>query len=451
MTKRIADVEKTADLQCDRKDQKRRREARDDSDGAPSLPVPLPDYGTKDYWDNRYRNHGVDGADGSQKVDDGSPESPEAGHCWYFSYSELRSLVLPLLLGSENHELCQSDLETDDDDVEEWVVEGEDDDQDEWVEAEASEGPGVEPSSEPINQAGGEKDAKQDDKAHEDEEEGGEGEEGGDEEDEEEEEFNLDNAQCSIPKKVLEIGCGDVPLGSGLVDDLMSMQSQQSTKLAKSVVEEVTCIDYSEIVVQNLISEQKGGGKCKKSTDSLEVKYEIVDARKLPYDANSYDLIFEKGTMDAMLSDASEGVQNCIQIVCEMARVCSPGGSILIVSHLNANDPKGMDWLRDVVVRGLEREFQQRNGAKTPPGDEGDACEYVWFISVNGGEGEVVDDEEEELGFRSTYGPAVYILTKKTIPRSLALELYGKPRGDGPEDCRELDELPPVKIEFVEH
>ncbi|EJK46675.1 hypothetical protein THAOC_34642 [Thalassiosira oceanica] len=229
------------------------------------------------------------------------------------------------------------------------------------------------------------------------------------------------------------------------------MQSK-SSKLAKSVVKEVTCIDYSETVVQNLIREQKGGGgsKCKKSSNTLEVKYEILDARKLPYDANSYDLIFEKGTMDAMLSDASEGVENCIQIVCEMARVCSLGGSIMIVSHLNANDPKGMGWLRDVVIRGLEREFQLRNGAKMPSGDD-DAKEFVWFISVNGGEGDVVDDEAEELGFRSTYGPAVYILTKKTVTRSLALEMYGKPRGGGTNDCKDLLELPPVKIEFVTH
>lgn len=436
---------KTADLQSDRKDKKRRREAEacDGSDGESSLDrlASLPNYGTKDYWEDRYRN-GVDGDGGG---------SPEAGHCWYFTYRELRSLVLPLLLGSESHELCQNDLETDDD-VEEWVVEGEEyDGQDEWVEAEA-ETPEAEPSSEPNNQADSGKVAKQDDTVHADEgvEDEGKGDER-EEEDEEEEELNLDSAQYSIPKKVLEIGCGDVPLGSGLVDDLISMQSK-SSKLAKSVVKEVTCIDYSETVVQNLIREQKGGGgsKCKKSSNTLEVKYEILDARKLPYDANSYDLIFEKGTMDAMLSDASEGVENCIQIVCEMARVCSLGGSIMIVSHLNANDPKGMGWLRDVVIRGLEREFQLRNDAKMPSGDD-DAKEYVWFISVNGGEGDVVDDEAEELGFRSTYGPAVYILTKKTVTRSLALEMYGKPRGGGTNDCKDLLELPPVKIEFVTH
>ena len=433
MTKRTAEVNKTAGLQPDREDQKRRREA--DGSGEP-----LPNYGTKDYWEDRYRTG----------VDDGSPE---AGHCWYFSYSELRSLVLPLLLGSENHELCQDDLETDDDDVEEWVVEGEDeeDDRDEWVDAEGAESETSGATSEPRKQAGG-GEPKLDDTAHEDggEEEDGEDEDEDEQEDKhEQEEFNLDSAQNSIPKKVLEIGCGDVPMGSDLVDDLISMQSQ-STKSAESVVDEVTCIDYSETVVQKLIKEHKGGSsQCKKSNNTLEVQYEIMDARKLPYDANSYDLIFEKGTMDAMLSDASEGVENCIQIVREMARVCSLGGSILIVSHLNANDPKGMGWLRDVVIRGLEREFQQRNCSKAPSSDD-DAKEFVWFVSVNGGEGDVVDDEAEELGFRSTYGPAVYILTKKTITKSLALELYGKPRGDGSKEPV-LDKLPPVKIEFVTH
>ena len=57
------------------------------------------------------------------------------------------------------------------------------------------------------------------------------------------------------------------------------------------------------------------------------------------------------------------------------------------------------------------------------------------------------------------YGPAVYILRKKSIPAMVARELFGKKRvktahisndSDG-DDNTELAEMPPVKLSFLSY
>ena len=81
----------------------------------------------------------------------------------------------------------------------------------------------------------------------------------------------------------------------------------------------------------------------------------------------------------------------------------------MIVSHLNANSSKGMQWLDDIIIKGLQ---------------DGDACAR-WKIEVHGGDGEteslashdeneglVIQTEEEEEVDSDKYGPAVYILQK---------------------------------------
>ena len=59
---------------------------------------------------------------------------------------------------------------------------------------------------------------------------------------------------------------------------------------------------------------------------SVTVEYEVADARKLPYDDESFELLIEKGTLDAMLSDTKDGAENSRLIVGECARVLASGG-----------------------------------------------------------------------------------------------------------------------------
>merc|ERR1712194_513434 len=79
-----------------------------------------------------------------------SKEATEPGHEWYFSYEELRPLIMPLLLGDADNDA--SDNESDD-----WN----DEDGDSWVEEE-EEGGITEDECENVSDSGG-KDA---DKEH---------------------------------------------------------------------------------------------------------------------------------------------------------------------------------------------------------------------------------------------------------------------------------------------
>ena len=214
-------------------------------------------------------------------------------------------------------------------------------------------------------------------------------------------------------------------------------------------------------------------------TNQLKPNFQALDARSLPFESNTWDLILEKGTLDAMLSDDDEGVHNCIKIVKEMARLTSEGGAILIVSHLNANEPKGMGWLEDVVFCGLKNEFMERrrkgkekmksnNKVKS---EEDEKKEYVWSVEVHGGEGKFLDVNGDEIENPDNdaipiYGPAVYVIRKKA---SVALDLLGKKKEEEEKDKageegmkevsdedisheeKELMEMPPVKLEFISY
>ncbi|KAL3815994.1 hypothetical protein ACHAXA_010654 [Cyclostephanos tholiformis] len=440
---------------------------------------PAPKYGSREYWDARYKSHVSDaqsandaasGVDGDGCVMDGvwiSKEAMKPGHEWYFSYDELRPLIMPLIFGGDEGSVGDHD---DDEDAESWVEEEGDD---------GDDGEGTD-----------EDDGDDDSIIAEDES----GETGVTLQSRcEEKSDNTNKAMdgacdtAHMPKRVLEVGCGDRPLGMSLASDLISMHAGMGTD-ARLLVEEITCIDYSDIVVRKLNGQRLDGHVCNpsndestlKTTDKLQPIFRTIDARSLPFLSNTYDLVLEKGTLDAMLSDEEEGLSNCIKIVKEMARVTSDGGAIFIVSHLNANEAKGMSWLEDVVFNGLKEEFLMRrqwnrNGeasqvisldenakAKAPRNDNDyneDDKEYIWSVEVHGGGGQHLDANGEEIDDTNedaVYGPAVYIVKKKSVPAAIAKELFGKKKGrlakEGVgenEEEVELAEMPPVKLTFM--
>ncbi|KAL7466704.1 hypothetical protein ACHAXS_006995 [Conticribra weissflogii] len=495
----------------------------------------VPKYGSKEYWDARYKSHKMDHAtlqkvnlgdvtnnssddatskctnqaneeDSDSQKDmaymvDGIELSKEAirpGHDWYFNYDELKPLIIPLILGdmAEDAESAEDELICDEEDS--WAeVEDDEADGDGGIPAEEEEHREELDRARDETEIGYREDERDEEAMKSDNEQ----------EEVDEVEMLIKNyaQQESRPKRVLEVGCGDVPLGLALAADLVSMETASGCN-AKYVVEEITCIDYSEIVVHDLIDNQKkqesdrsdgypidGSKDSERSVrDVLRPSFQAVDARKLPYPSNTYDLILEKGTLDAMLSDPDEGIMNCVAIVKEMARVTAEGGAILIVSHLNANEAKGMSWLEDVVFRGLNEEWQDRRkarkekmrtkSAEKPLDDEqnmkwtGDIeeKESIWSVEVHGGSGKIIcadndggaDDGADDS---QSFGPAVYILRKRCVPLSLAKELFSKLKKTGQNDSGNSgdeegtngdsrngnddydSEMPPVKLEFLNY
>jgi SAM-dependent methyltransferase len=135
---------------------------------------------------------------------------------------------------------------------------------------------------------------------------------------------------------------------------------------------------------------------------TISISYEVADARKLPYKGESFDLLLEKGTLDAMLSGGDgSGSENCRQIVSECGRVLKKGGLLLLVSHINAHTDTGLQWLDEVIVPGL------RNGAG----------KFAWVVEVHGNEPDTLSDGEQanpddDDTQQDSPGPCVYIIKK---------------------------------------
>ncbi|KAL7533735.1 hypothetical protein ACHAWF_004607 [Thalassiosira exigua] len=455
---------------------------------------PAPKYGSKEYWEARYKSHssGIENAGEDEAcVVDGvelTKDATKPGHEWYFTYDELRPLILPLILGTSD----EDSEDEHDEDGESWEEEegGEEEQEEEEECNEEDEG------DHSKNDMDGSEVIALGDSRHQIEQEHETADEDEDDMNHQADPVKATNASNQKPKRVLEVGCGDVPLGTSLVSEFSSQQSDADHG-TQHVIEEVTCIDYSETVVQSLIekyitkhkAEQDQSGSTKdamhqltKDQNRLQPTFRALDARSLPFPSNTYDLILEKGTIDAMLSDEEEGLSNCIQIVKEMARVTSDGGAVLIVSHMNANEPKGMRWLEDVVFRGLKDEFEERHqtnknstetNAGKNPGAIGDGKEYVWSVEVHGGDGKLVDANGDQVEGDASddailvYGPAVYVVKKRGVTASVAKEFFGKSKDDGlktakdsstdgneileadPEDDDAVMEMPPVRLQFL--
>jgi len=248
-----------------------------------------PDYGSKEYWDQRYKNQG----------NEPDENAPLPGHEWYFSYDELQPLLMPL---------AQSVLE---------------------------------------------------------------------------------EMKDASSLTVLEIGCGDRPIGHLFAQDI---RNQSTTSIFVTAL----CTDYSAAVIdilqskQNQVHDPPVSKKLKlehdsatsdtKISSSLQVKYEVIDATKLPYHNKSIHIVMEKGTLDAAMSDKANGLKTCHAVMAETARVLVPDGALVLVSHMNAHDgAAGMAWFQDVVLQGLLANEQ-----------------WFWEVQVHGNSDAESSDEEAD-------------------------------------------------------
>jgi len=386
-----------------------------------------PSYGSQDYWEQRYRKADKPVGSTATNANASSDNEPAAFHSWYFSYEDLKPIILPLILGGRQQ--MQQILGVDGEQEESQFLHVKASGVDANGDNQSHEGkldlpkptrasessPTHESPADPKEQKEGEHNQQA---VGEDGEDGEEDEweevEVQDDEEGEEEESQLETKGLAVkgPISVLEIGCGDVPLGTGLAEDLQNMEAKTAAE-SKLICKRIVCTDYSPTVIDMM---QRGHQKKRKLSpgdaeeDTNEEKssneegkqppleFQVADAREMPFQDDSFHLIFEKGTMDAMISDTEVGVSNCQKIVSESARVLAPGGCFFLVSHINAHTSKGEEWLEEVVLTGLRR------GAES----------VGWTIEVHGSE-PACDNDGEEEGPPEATGPAVYLIFKRKL------------------------------------
>jgi len=93
----------------------------------------------------------------------------------------------------------------------------------------------------------------------------------------------------------------------------------------------ITNVDYSSVVIDQM--------QRRHSTLRPEMEWVVADVRELPFDAGTFDVAFDKGTMDAMMTakgdvwDPPERVErNCNREVDDALRVLRSAGLFLYLT-----------------------------------------------------------------------------------------------------------------------
>ncbi|KAJ8604706.1 hypothetical protein CTAYLR_006540 [Chrysophaeum taylorii] len=126
----------------------------------------------------------------------------------------------------------------------------------------------------------------------------------------------------------------------------------------------------------------------RRETRGLEIEVYCDDVRALRFGASTFDVVVDKGTIDAMICGGAAAVQAACA---EVSRVLRVGGRFVVCSHHLVD---GMDdWLRP-VIDGL---------TTTTTTTKGDQPVVAWGLDVHALEGG---------------GPTIYIFTKhRASPR----------------------------------
>ena len=176
--------------------------------------------------------------------------------------------------------------------------------------------------------------------------------------------------KISLNHTVLEIGCGDSPLLPGLLE-------AGHTGLLHG-------IDFSKSIILKLINDQT-----KKSELDVTAEYLEMDARHLKYEDDSWDVVLDKGTLDAMLCDKETGLVNARELTEEACRVLKKSSGVMVfISHIQVETPEFNDWMQNCILPVLD-----------------DYRSYLWKVEAHVGS---ADNQRED-----SESPTVYIISSR--------------------------------------
>ncbi|EAY09212.1 hypothetical protein TVAG_309010 [Trichomonas vaginalis G3] len=126
---------------------------------------------------------------------------------------------------------------------------------------------------------------------------------------------NLKNALGKYVTKdstILSVGCGNSPM---------------SAQLLKEGASKVYNVDFSHVVIDQMKALHQ---------EESNLIWTECNATKLPYDDNTFDFVFDKGTLDSFVAtaDSSKQIPTMLSEVC---RVLKPGGIFAEISYGTPN------------------------------------------------------------------------------------------------------------------
>jgi ubiquinone/menaquinone biosynthesis C-methylase UbiE len=138
---------------------------------------------------------------------------------------------------------------------------------------------------------------------------------------------------------ILNTGCGNSDIGE---------------KMWEEDIGKIINIDYSESAIRYMQERFNSIFSDCKSPPLENISYLHMDARKMLFEDEKFDLILDKGTMDAVLL-SDNGISPAIELARECYRVLKKGGHLIVVSHSTPQerDPilkefswKMLDWVK---------------------------------------------------------------------------------------------------------
>ena len=117
--------------------------------------------------------------------------------------------------------------------------------------------------------------------------------------------LSLNKSKSEI--KILHIGCGNSTL---------------SVSLYEEGFENITNVDYSEVVIHNMRE------KYEKTHPNMT--WITMDCRQMQFDDNEFDVVIDKATLDAISCGGVESVQ---QVAAQVHRVLRPAHPFLLITY----------------------------------------------------------------------------------------------------------------------
>lgn len=111
--------------------------------------------------------------------------------------------------------------------------------------------------------------------------------------------------------KVLDLGCGNAKLAEEMYDDGF---------------ENITALDISEVAIESM--------RQRNVEERPNIDWVVGDAFDLQLEDESFDLVIDKSTTDAVSCDADHIHENMTRMYGEVFRVLKPGGTFLVFSSV---------------------------------------------------------------------------------------------------------------------
>lgn len=123
----------------------------------------------------------------------------------------------------------------------------------------------------------------------------------------------IENATMNLtePKtaRILDLGCGNARLAEELYDNGF---------------QEITGLDISDVAIESM--------RVRNAEERPEIQWVVGDAFALPFEDESFDLVIDKSTTDAVSCDKEHIHENMTKMYGEAQRVLKKGGTLLVFS-----------------------------------------------------------------------------------------------------------------------